>query len=161
MSKLNKAAMATEAFDEQMEDSCNEDNVRTEFEISYGKDKLSKDAIPQPITWGGLAVILTEDPQPFANKEAKDGQEWFINAIFDGGGRKKADLNRLTQIIAVESDGVGLPPEEVADIIRALGISFVLYTSFSHSSEKPKYRIFFLLDRPIKDTTEHQKIVNG
>ena len=161
MSEVIKSAPAIEAIEDLIEDSSTETLDRTEYEISYGTGKYCKDANPQPITWGDLAVILTEDPQPFANKEAKDEQEWFINAIFDGGGRKKADLNRLTQIIAVECDGVGLPPKEAADIIGALGISFVLYTSFSHSFEKPKYRIFFLLDRPIKDTTEHQKIVNG
>jgi hypothetical protein len=143
------------------EDSSTEGIARVEYEISYGIGKFSKDANPQPITWEDLCEIFDEKPKQFAKREAKDGQEWFINAIFDGGGRKKTDLNRLTQIIAVECDGVGLPPEEVADIIGALGISFILYTSFSHTAEKPKYRIFFLLDRPIKNEGEHEQIVNG
>jgi len=82
----------------------------------------------------------------------KDGTCFVRTACH--GDRKNANMDEFTSLLIIDADngvnGSACPlPEAVIRVLDDLNYKYVLYTSFSHTPEKPKYRIVFLLDRKI------------
>lgn len=93
----------------------------------------------------------------------KDGS-YFVRGKCPGN-RCDSNMEPLSDIIVIDADngpdGHPCPPVDyVADTLQDLDYQFIFYTSFSHTPEKPKYRIIFLLNRPV-DQSESKRVYKG
>jgi len=107
-----------------------------------------------------IGVEETQSWQSFSDsvsshvvRENKDGPALSF-ASFEGARRKGVALKMRSAVaLDVEENKktgeVPISPEDACDRIKAAGFCAVLYTSFSHSPEKPRYRIVLRLDKPI------------
>ncbi len=86
-------------------------------------------------------------------EDNKHDLPWFKGALFgdelseNGSLRHTANMKRIT-CIAVDYDGEEVHPEEGARRVREAGFGGIIYTSPSHSPEKPRWRGLFTLSEP-------------
>jgi hypothetical protein len=70
-----------------------------------------------------------------------------------GGGsitRSQRGFEALEAVTAIGLDiDQGMTIDSARDVLKSLGLAYVLYTTFSHTSEKQKFRIVLPLSRPI------------
>jgi hypothetical protein len=96
----------------------------------------------------------------YPNKEASKARGAFIGGPLKDPKRNRADDNiaSRTTVIA-DMDAVFVDIVEVELFLRMnLPWSFVAYSTFRHTPEKPRIRICILLSRPV-DQAEHKAIV--
>jgi len=111
-----------------------------------------------PIDWDDLSQMLSEPEQG-----PKDGS-YFVRTVCDGK-RSDDNMDPLSGILIIDADsgpnGAPCPPPDyVTDVFSDLGYHFFLYTSYSNTPEKQKYRIIFNLDRKVNQA-ELKRLYNG
>ena len=84
----------------------------------------------------------------------KDGAAWMPVDI-DVGARTK-DRVRKVHVLVLDVErtkgGIVSPPsvDHIADKIGQLDYSAIIHTTHSHTSDEPRYRLIFQLDRPLE-----------
>lgn len=111
------------------------------FYISEFNNKQDNHPKKIQISWEGF---LSRINQP-AIRNDKDGK-LFSGAIFNG---KRAKENVIELSLLVLDCDDGTPLEEIKAKCKSLGYSYALYTTFSHTEKKPKFRVVFPLATPI------------
>ena len=108
-----------------------------------------------------IGVEKTQTWQSFSDsvsshvvRENKDGPA-FSFASFEGARRKGSALKMRSAIaLDVEENKktgeIPASPVEAGELIKSAGFNALIYTSFNHTSDKPRYRIVLQLDKPIK-----------
>ena len=111
--------------------------------ISFGKgDKAAITAV-KSLPWAEFAKALTTEPP---ESEDKASRGWFIPATFDPVYRH-GDNFVSRDAITYDFDHVGM--EDWARVKAALpGLALAMYTTFSHSSQTPRFRVVLPLSRP-------------
>ncbi len=102
-------------------------------------------------TWGGIVRGL-ENVHDYASKEACP---MFVGAVFGDKRTAKNSLRHNANVLAVTAivgdyDGEEVPPEEGQRRLQAEGVEAFIYTSGSHSPEKPRWRVMAPLERPAR-----------
>ena len=78
-------------------------------------------------------------------------------AFIEGEGRKLENLESI-QILGVDVDNlknIDLLFDDL-ELLEEKGIAYIMYGTPSHTAEKPRYRVFFLLDIPCLDYKEYK-----
>lgn len=124
-------------------------NLKDKINLTFFKGPASntRPDNSEPIEWDEFSQLLSQPKQGL-----KDGS-YFVRAKCTGN-RNDNNTDPLSSIIVIDGDsgpnGDPCPqPDYAADTLSDLGFQFILYTSHSHTPEKPKYRILFLLDRKV------------
>src|SRR5205085_9193492 len=78
------------------------------------------------------------------------------------GGCYRHDAN-VTSVSGLEADydGGKVTVEEAVERVRSAGISTIVYTSPSHTPEKPKWRILAPLSATITGTVEEMRVARA
>ncbi len=111
-----------------------------------------------PMDWDELSQRFS---QP--ERGPKDGS-YFVRTKCNGL-RSDKNMNPLSPIIIIDADSGPNsnpcpPPDYVADCLNEIGYQYIIYTSHSHTPEKPKYRIILLLDRDVTQA-ESKRLYKG
>lgn len=82
----------------------------------------------------------------------KDGMA-ISAGLFSGTRATKNALARNTAIFDIEMNkrtgAVPMSPEKMADVLRAKGWQAIIYTSYNHTPELPRYRVAIALDHAV------------
>ncbi|KAF0248229.1 MAG: hypothetical protein FD167_2368, partial [bacterium] len=111
------------------------------FYISEFSSKMDNQPKKVQITWGNFLSLIKRP----VIRASKDGKA-FAPATFNGN-RSKENAQE-TFLLVLDCDD-GTPLEESMTKCKNLGYSFAIYTTFSHTQEKHKFRVVFLLATPI------------
>ena len=116
--------------------------------------------IQKESSWGDLVKLITEGPLTKGEmtlseylaatdkerKAEKDGMAWIpCSAIDPAGKREQANMNLAFAMVLDIDTGVAL--EDV--VAKMAGYEYVLHSSYSHSPEKPKWRVVIPFQAPI------------
>jgi len=101
-------------------------------------------------TGAGLLADLAE-PQPATTKETARG---WAPVVFRGDVRAAANVERVS-VLVLDYDGGEISLDRAAEIWGAY--RGLIHTTWSHSAERPKYRIVLLLSRPVS-VVEHGRL---
>lgn len=111
------------------------------FYISEFSSKIDNQPKKKQITWG-IFLSLIKCPIICNTKDGKA----FAPATFNGS-RSKENAQEIF-LLVLDCDN-GTPLEEITTKCKNLGYSFAIYTTFSHTREKHKFRVVFPLATPI------------
>lgn len=118
--------------------------------VVEGTQKLSvtefnncRDNHPKTIscTWAELCTEFRKHPA----RSQKDGPAWSPVSYFPGSTRGNASVDQVFLAVIDVDDGTAM--ETVLE--RFTGFALLAHSSFSHSLEKPKYRVILPLETPI------------
>lgn len=110
--------------------------------VSFGQHLARVDRA-ESLTWDRYAETLTAAP-PVSEDKASRG--WSLPGTFTGGWR---DAEHLVHRDALTFDFDRIERRHVADIERALrSFEYVIYTTASHTPDKPRLRVVLPLTRP-------------
>ena len=130
--------------------------------VTLFKNKLSNEGEPKNTSWADFAQQFKHQVGP------KDGLA-FTGGTFVGNHRKanNAQMRSLVvldveQLASSKTGGSGQQPPSLnvlADRLKKLGWSAVIYTTHSHKPDAPRYRVVLLLDAsfPIGDEEANQE----
>lgn len=113
----------------------------TGFYVSEFNNETDNQPKVKSLTWAQLKALAQKPIIRFK----KNGKAF---APFTFQGTRAKENAQKASILAIDCDD-GTPLEEIKTKCIALGYSFVLYTTHSHTLEKHKYRVVFLLTEPI------------
>ena len=99
--------------------------------------------------WSWMTTALSRPKK----RHEKDGKA-IIFSIFNVGIRKAENVEGITALgfdLEVNKGDGSVPPSasEAAAIVALAGVEAVIYTTYSHSPNAPRYRIFFPLTEPL------------
>ena len=102
--------------------------------------------------WSWMTTALSRPKK----RHEKDGKA-IIFSIFNVGIRKAENVEGITALgfdLEVNKGDGSVPPSasEAAAIVALAGVEAVIYTTYSHSPNAPRYRIFFPLTEPLPPT---------
>lgn len=121
--------------------------------VSFGGANPAKITHVKELTWKQFALWLTK-PVPVAKDKAERG--WYLPAEFDPAYRD-SDNFVARHAITFDFDKVDLDTEaKVKEVWKDL--TYALYTTFSHTEEKPRFRVVMPLSRPAA-YDEYQAVV--
>lgn len=114
------------------------------------KARLQKNASPSLVTLEELAKMLETghaiSPGIMGGMSAKDWKEQQIFLV---------DIDN-------EDDGALLSVEGAKAICNEYGIKPAFYyKTFSHTKEKPKFRLAFVMDEPVTDEATRKKVITA
>jgi hypothetical protein len=92
--------------------------------------------------WSELVLLLCSHEERFE----KDGKA-FIAALLRPG--KKRGPKMVIEVTALVGDFHLIAFERIRDNLRALGVEFVAFSTFNHSKEYQRYRIFVPLEKSL------------
>lgn len=112
--------------------------------ISLGKaDNPAKVVAVKRLAWEDFAARFTTEP-PVSTDKASQG--WYCPAEFSNGHRESSSL---VHRYALTFDYDHILREDVAKIeVAYRNYAFVVYTTASHTKDKPRLRVVFPLSRP-------------
>jgi len=148
-------------FDNTTHDNnCNPETPEDLIAISFSEGPASNTSIErsEPMEWDEFSQMLSQPEQGL-----KDGS-YFLRGKCEGT-RCDSNMDPLSDIIIIDADNSTdgnscPPPDYVTDTLNDLNYQFILYTSFSHTPENPKYRIILRLDRKV-DQKESKQLYQG
>ena len=114
----------------------------TQFCVSFFDNQFDNDPKEGQFSRDGLRELLTKH-QPRAIKE---GAAWSP-AIFSGT-RSKANAREVCALVLDYDDGAD-PVTETRKLDER-GVCYILYTTHSHTPEKPKFRVVIPFARPVR-----------
>lgn len=97
------------------------------------------------LDWPQVAELLTSRHHGADSKEAV--KLFGPYRLRENGRRRNADVVEISALTADIDDGT--PPREVAQRLEARGLTYALYTTYTHSPQKPRYRVIVPLARPL------------
>ncbi len=107
-------------------------------------DRLSDNAPKsQSLRWGELVALLRVHDV----RGPKDGRLFSLTDYRNGATRGNDGVVRLTGFAGDVDDGWAL--DEAETVLRRGGWTYILYTTHSHTVEKPKYRIVIPFAAPV------------
>lgn len=130
-------------------------------QLSLSKIKSATDNRPEPssITWaefiegarapdvrGALSLDDYLSAEKSVRDQQKDGPAIIPGAYSKAGTRKQDDLESLSMVTLDIDEGSRSFDELCASL---QGFEALVHTSYSHSIDKPKHRVFILLKQPI------------
>jgi len=142
----------------------------TTVTITLFKNKLTNEGEPRTTSWADFVQQFKHQVGP------KDGLA-FTGGTFVGNHRKaqNAQMRSLVvldveQLESSKTGGSGQQPPSVnvlADILKTLGWTAVIYTTHSHRPDTPRYRVVLLLDAPFsigdentnQEALEHDRLL--
>jgi P4 family phage/plasmid primase-like protien len=101
-----------------------------------------------PVTRGPLRLDEYLLAEKSIRDAQKDGEAIIPGAYSKRGTRKQEDQISLS-VVTLDIDDGNLSFDELCAKLEGLGLECLVHTSYSHSSGKPKYRVFILLKQPI------------
>lgn len=115
-----------------------------ELVLSIGKaDHFARIVSVKRLTWAALADLFKRDP---AVSEDKASEGWFSAGEFRGAYR---DSENLVRRYALTFDFDKITPADVAQIEATYrDYAYIIYTTASHTRDKPRLRMIFPLSRP-------------
>jgi hypothetical protein len=118
---------------------------KNNFPINYSTGKRHSDTQPNKhlSVWNELCSRLSN---PRLSQQ-KDGPYW-VPAVFKATHTRKAEDIESIHLLAIDSDD-GMAREEHEAILKQLGVEAFAHTTYSHTPEKPKWRVVLPLARPI------------
>lgn len=120
--------------------------------VSFGGQHPSKITAVKRLEWAQFAAKLAAEPP---ESEDKASRGWYSCAEFDPPYRHNKNLVART---ALTFDYDTVSRQDVKKIVAAFaGFDHVLYTTASHTAEKPRLRMVLPLDRPC-DPLEFQAV---
>ena len=114
--------------------------------LSFSTFTSSKDSDPRARieSWDAFCQRFSKHPI----RQSKDGPAWSPSSYKKGAKRGNEGVERLHFAVIDVDDGT--PFESVA--ARLEGFAFLAHSSFSHTSEKPKYRLILPFAEPVDPT---------
>lgn len=120
--------------------------------VAFGSEHPARITEQRVMSWDEYATLLTTLP---VETEDKASRGWSIPAEFAGGWR---DADSLQRRHALTFDFDHMRPADMAAIDQALQpYEYVIYTTASHTKDKPRLRIVLPLDRTA-DPDEFQAV---
>lgn len=110
--------------------------------VGFVAGKTKPEVTEATLTWEELTAVLTGHEE----RRLKDGPGIVPAAFHEGHRYREADNVREMTLFVFDMDD-GTPWEEVRPNLA--GLAYVAYSSFSHSTEHPKYRVAVPLSRPV------------
>jgi hypothetical protein len=109
--------------------------------------------------WREPLVIKSKDDGPLFSAALFHGEELYRTQDGVGTGRcRRAAMNlRRVTIIGFDYDEGDVDLQATCQRLRGLGLQAFVYTTFSHTPEKPKLRILIPLRRPIEVVDQEQR----
>jgi len=127
-------------------------------------DLQATEKIEREITWPDV-VAMTKNPTTYPNKRSCPLLVLgTFGEVRTGANCLRSAVNLLTVTgIDCDYDGGSMPIVDAADALNLFGIRAVLYTSASHTPDRPRWRILLPLSRPHKPAERHAFVarVNG
>ena len=109
-----------------------------------GAGNLASITEVRDLSWPEFAKLLTTDPVVTEDKAARG---WYIPAAFSP---KYRDSGNFVARHALTLDYDHIAKEDVATIQAAFkGYAYCIYTTASHTTEKPRVRVVMPTDRPM------------
>ena len=123
---------------------------------AYNEDKLTLTVFSRANNpYGEKKEITFEDlPEFFSPKPGEKDGPGFSAARFKNNHRGKGNHNSTTMIVLdveANKETGEVPPsiEEISRRLKKQGFRFILYTTYKHTDESPRYRIIIFLSAPI------------
>lgn len=112
-------------------------------QFTISQFKSSKDNVPKQCThtWTTFCEAFLEHPA----RNQKDGPAWSPVSYVTGSTRGNHGVDHVHMAVIDVDDGT--PLETV--LKRFVGIAMLAHSSYSHSPEKPKYRVILPLAAPV------------
>ena len=127
------------------------------LDISFGKNRTDTNWKPEFLNWGEFVdgrlrkVRRTSETMAqydkmnnIARGKLKDGPA-FVGGLVRGGRRKKENVDTRS-LITLDVDHVADDFLFAAELVLG-GTAYLIYSTHSHRSDKPKYRLVVLVDR--------------
>ena len=121
----------------------NETSQDLKFEVSFFNNELDNSPRHEVLTWDQLVAKLSA----FYVRDAKSGPCWSPAIYASGGKRGNAGVQAIS--VAVFDVDDGTDPEVIMAKLTALGMLFLIHSTFSSTPEKPKYRVVVPLAAPV------------
>jgi hypothetical protein len=114
------------------------------FSIALYRRASDPRAAQRMLTWLELVACLRASDE----RSGKDGPMISPARLEPGAKRGNASVVDVCAFVC-DFDG-GLAPEFLASHLRALGVAFVIHSTFSSTADRPKLRSWIPLSRPIE-----------
>ncbi len=139
-----------------------------QYRIAVGASRTARQWHNKTVTWSELAGRLLEDRctgetvSEYHNASKEQQGAWKDVGGFVGGylreGRRKSGYVDYRSLVTLDADRVS----NVAEFMETLHIAFpgvaaVVYSTHSHTADKPRLRLVIPLDRDV-DTAEYEPI---
>lgn len=112
------------------------------LKIAVGTDL--GEAKTKTVDWDKFAERLCQHEQ-----SSRKGGKFFVGGYFSGTERKEANLVERT-MLTLDADEVGMSLEALElELMMSLDCAFVAYSTYSHTSEKPRIRIVVPLSKGV------------
>jgi len=126
--------------------------VSPSLPINYSIFTSVKDNVPKPRkeTWEDLAkAFSTHQLVAGTTKDARnDRVALFCPASFTEGAKRSAKNVQFVYLAVLDMDG-GHDPSDFVDMWTKRGLEFLIYTTWQHSVESPRWRAIFPLENPV------------
>lgn len=134
--------------------------INLKLTINFVSSCNDSSMLQQNLTWEDMRGLLSRkhlrkgtltlaEYQAGSDKERKtekDGTGWIPCSVLDQGGRRNQENMGQTHLLVLDIDtGMGLDDVK----IRINGYEAVIHSTYSHSPEKPKWRVVLPLLTPI------------
>ncbi|WP_369044963.1 AAA family ATPase [Sinomonas sp. P10A9] len=121
--------------------------------VSFFRSRADAAPKEKRVAWTDFCALMAEDQLRVSPGLRKDARGGFTMCTFKNGHRGKADVDRCYGIAldleADEETGEIMPPSlEVLGRIHALGLQALVYSTYSHTPERPRYRALLPADGP-------------
>lgn len=125
------------------------------FEICFVTSCESRELTPEMATWeelkglfrtvsrrGNLSLAEYHSACADTRKAEKDGWGWIPCSLHDRHGRRVRENMKEAGLVVLDID-VGMPLDRIKEVLAAY--EYAVHTSYSHTIEKPKWRVIMPL----------------
>ena len=99
-------------------------------------------------TFGFTLSLFRQSEKTF--KRRSDGRQFARIGLWRQGEAEEDSLSAFyADIDNANTDSPIITPSDAESKLRLLGVSYIIYTSFSHSASKPKFRVIIDTDRAL------------
>lgn len=131
----------------------------TNIIIATGRSRSARSWKSQKMTWSALAnklaepTVTNETAAEYARmSKAEQGQKkdvgGFVGGYIPNKGRRVRGSVKERYLITLDADNPG--EDFIVDLDMELGgMEYVLYSTHSHTADKPRYRVIIPVDRPM------------
>ena len=111
-------------------------------------------------TWDKLKRLFELPPIKPNNTEKRSLVAWSP-ALYEAGERRaKANVKSVTALV-YDYDDTSVPPDQVKQSLVGKNLRFAIYTTWSHTPEKPRYRVILFLSRSLGPNEYEKAWTNG